>query len=97
MLIMPERENDESREDMVRAHVMSINPPAMALVVILHGDNSREKAIFRSIESETTVRQNIGRMFTVLVFANGGDGENSPAMLFKATICEGRSRGFERA
>jgi hypothetical protein len=56
---------------MVRAQVISTNPPAMAaarraLVVILHGDNSREKAISQSIESETTVRQNIGRTFWCL-------------------------------
>jgi hypothetical protein len=61
-----QRENDASREGMVRARIMSTNPLAMVLVIILHGDNSQEKAIFRSIESETTVRQNIGRTFCCL-------------------------------
>jgi hypothetical protein len=32
----------------------------------------------------------------VLVVDDGGNGDNSPAMLFKATMCEGRSSGFER-
>jgi hypothetical protein len=32
----------------------------------------------------------------VLVFDDGGNGENSPAMLFKTTMCDRRSRGFER-
>jgi hypothetical protein len=39
--------------------------------------------------SKTEYRKN------VLVFDDGGDGENSPAILFKATMCDGRSRGFE--
>jgi hypothetical protein len=61
---MPER-NITSQRPKQKGHCKGARhvnkSPSPALVVILYGNNLREKTIFRRIESETTVRQNMGR------------------------------------
>jgi hypothetical protein len=86
----PERHKDMRREDIVRVCVMSTSLPAPALTVILYGNKLREKAIFRRIESETTVRQNMGRILWCLASRHGGDGENPGAMLIQGDDVRGK-------